>query len=41
MERNALTMAAWEDPAKVEEVLRALDSKLDGTRAAARPARDR
>jgi integrase len=35
VERNTLTMAAWEDPAKVEEVLRAVDSKLDGTRAAA------
>ncbi|MFC9956946.1 tyrosine-type recombinase/integrase [Streptomyces nigra] len=35
VERNSLTMAAWEDPAKVDEVLRAVDSKLDGTRAAA------
>ncbi|MCZ0989135.1 tyrosine-type recombinase/integrase [Streptomyces diastatochromogenes] len=35
VERNALTMAAWEDPAKVDEVLRAVGSKLDGTRAAA------
>ncbi|MFF1295611.1 MULTISPECIES: tyrosine-type recombinase/integrase [unclassified Streptomyces] len=35
VERNTLTMAAWEDPAKVDEVLQALGSKLDGTRAAA------
>ncbi|MGX1490318.1 tyrosine-type recombinase/integrase [Streptomyces tendae] len=35
VERNSLTMAAWEDPAKVDEVLRAVGSKLDGTRAAA------
>lgn len=35
VERNTLTMAAWEDPAKVEEVLRALSTKLDGKAAAA------
>lgn len=35
VERNTLTMAAWEDPAKVDEVLRAVDLKLDGTQAAA------
>ncbi|MEV5379757.1 site-specific integrase [Streptomyces nondiastaticus] len=35
VERNSLTMAAWEDPAKVEEVLRALGRKLDGMPAAA------
>jgi integrase len=35
VERNTLSMAVWEDPAKVEEVLRALGTKLDGTRAAA------
>ncbi|MGW7820268.1 hypothetical protein ACWGLF_19540 [Streptomyces puniciscabiei] len=35
VERNTVTMAAWEDPAKVDEVLRAVGSKLDGTRAAA------
>lgn len=35
VERNSLTMAAWEDPAKVDAVLQAVDSKLDGTRAAA------
>ncbi|MCQ4080766.1 tyrosine-type recombinase/integrase [Streptomyces sp. RB6PN25] len=35
VERNTLSMAAWEDPAKVEEVLRTLGTKLDGTPAAA------
>ncbi|MGP4004004.1 tyrosine-type recombinase/integrase [Streptomyces sp. 8N706] len=35
VERNTLTMAAWEDPAKVDEVLHALAIKLDGTSAAA------
>ncbi|MEU8484375.1 hypothetical protein [Streptomyces sp. NPDC048641] len=35
VERNALSMAAWEDPAKVDEVLRALSIRLDGTPAAA------
>ncbi|MFJ9726848.1 tyrosine-type recombinase/integrase [Streptomyces sp. NPDC101209] len=35
VERNTMTMAAWEDPAKVDEVLHALGTKLDGTRAAA------
>ncbi|MFD6280856.1 tyrosine-type recombinase/integrase [Streptomyces sp. NPDC060209] len=35
VERNTLSMAAWEDPAKVDEVLRAFDVLLDGTRAAA------
>ncbi|ANZ18642.1 tyrosine-type recombinase/integrase [Streptomyces noursei] len=35
VERNTLSMAAWEDPSKVEEVLRAVGSKLDGTGAAA------
>ncbi|MFE7174252.1 tyrosine-type recombinase/integrase [Streptomyces sp. NPDC057616] len=35
VERNAMSMAAWEDPAKVDEVLHALGTKLDGTRAAA------
>lgn len=34
-ERNSLSMAAWEDPAKVDEVLRAVETKLDGKRAAA------
>ncbi|MCF3104115.1 site-specific integrase [Streptomyces roseoverticillatus] len=31
IERNTLTMAAWEDPQKVEEVMNALATKLDGT----------
>ncbi|WP_257016797.1 tyrosine-type recombinase/integrase [Streptomyces sp. Ag82_O1-15] len=35
VELNTLTMAAWEDPAKVDEVLQSVGSKLDGTRAAA------
>ncbi|MBA2950329.1 tyrosine-type recombinase/integrase [Streptomyces himalayensis] len=35
VERNTLSMAAWEQPVKVDEVLRALGAKLDGTRAAA------
>ncbi|MBT2383110.1 site-specific integrase [Streptomyces sp. ISL-11] len=35
VERNSLPMSAWEDPDKVEEVLRVLASKLDGTPAAA------
>ncbi|OEJ26832.1 mobile element protein [Streptomyces agglomeratus] len=35
VERNTLTMAAWEDPEKVEEVLNALATKLDGKPAAA------
>ncbi|MFC8095259.1 tyrosine-type recombinase/integrase [Streptomyces sp. NPDC057301] len=39
VERNTLSMAAWEDPAKVDAVLRAVDTKLDGTRAAASSAK--
>ncbi|PLW72576.1 tyrosine-type recombinase/integrase [Streptomyces sp. SCUT-3] len=35
VERNTLTMAAWEDPTKVEEVMEAIATKLDGTPAAA------
>ncbi|MGW2366554.1 tyrosine-type recombinase/integrase [Streptomyces sp. NPDC001667] len=35
VERNTLSMAAWEDPDKVEDVLRAVDTRLDGKRAAA------
>ncbi|MEW1927502.1 site-specific integrase [Streptomyces sp. NPDC088360] len=35
IERNTLTMAAWEDPAKVDEVLRELSIRLDGAPAAA------
>ncbi|WP_424887437.1 tyrosine-type recombinase/integrase [Streptomyces sp. XH2] len=39
IERNTLTMAAWEDPRKVEEVLNALATKLDGTPGAASSAK--
>lgn len=35
VERNSLSMASWEDPVKVEEVLRALSTLLDGSAAAA------
>nr|WP_241266220.1 hypothetical protein [Streptomyces boncukensis] len=35
VERNTLSMAAWEDPVKVDDILRAVDTKLDGKRAAA------
>lgn len=35
VERNTLTMAAWEDPAKVEDVLEAIATKLDGKPVAA------
>ncbi|MFF3454280.1 tyrosine-type recombinase/integrase [Streptomyces sp. NPDC002730] len=35
VERNTLTMAAWEDPQKVDEVLNAIGTKLDGKPAAA------
>ncbi|NUK71106.1 tyrosine-type recombinase/integrase [Streptomyces lunaelactis] len=35
VERNSLSMATWEDPRKVDEVLHALATKLDGTTAAA------
>ncbi|MFB6673964.1 tyrosine-type recombinase/integrase [Streptomyces sp. NPDC056390] len=35
VERNTLSMAAWEDPSKVDEVLRELATRLDGTSAAA------
>ncbi|MFI2350374.1 tyrosine-type recombinase/integrase [Streptomyces sp. NPDC019443] len=35
VERNSLSMAAWEDPRKVDEVLHAQATKLDGTTAAA------
>ncbi|WP_329117437.1 tyrosine-type recombinase/integrase [Streptomyces sp. NBC_01465] len=35
VERNTLTTAAWEDPIKIEEILQAVDTKLDGKRAAA------
>ncbi|GHE61996.1 integrase [Streptomyces longispororuber] len=35
VERNTLSVAAWEDSVKVEEILHAVSTKLDGTRAAA------
>ncbi|MFJ3244276.1 tyrosine-type recombinase/integrase [Streptomyces sp. NPDC086782] len=35
VERNSLSVSAWEDPDKVDEVLRALDTRLDGRQAAA------
>ncbi|MFF4949764.1 tyrosine-type recombinase/integrase [Streptomyces chattanoogensis] len=39
VERNSLSMAAWEDPAKVDDVMHALSTKLDGTAAAASSAK--
>ncbi|WP_198655433.1 tyrosine-type recombinase/integrase [Streptomyces geranii] len=35
VERNTHSMAVWEDPVKVEALLRAVDTRLDGKRAAA------
>ncbi|GGO81065.1 tyrosine-type recombinase/integrase [Wenjunlia tyrosinilytica] len=35
VERNSLTMASWEDPEKVEAVLTAIDTKLNGAPTAA------
>ncbi|WP_216372938.1 hypothetical protein [Streptomyces tailanensis] len=35
VQRNSLSMAAWEDPAKVEEVIRQVNSLLNGKQAAA------
>ncbi|MER5882579.1 site-specific integrase [Streptomyces sp. NPDC001941] len=35
VQRSTLTMAVWEDPAKVDEVLLAVGTLLDGSRAAA------
>ncbi|MFJ2732868.1 tyrosine-type recombinase/integrase [Streptomyces sp. NPDC087317] len=35
VERNSLPVSAWEDPDKVDEVLRVLDTRLDGRQAAA------
>ncbi|MFC9959816.1 hypothetical protein ACFVIB_20980 [Streptomyces nigra] len=35
VERNSLPVSAWEDPAKVDDVLRAIDTRLDGKQAAA------
>ncbi|MFF2409127.1 hypothetical protein [Streptomyces sp. NPDC058092] len=39
IERNTLSMAAWEEPARVEAVLNAVSSLLDGTPAAASSAK--
>ncbi|NEE21618.1 hypothetical protein G3M58_86045 [Streptomyces sp. SID7499] len=36
VERNSLPVSAWEDPEKVDQVLRAIDTRLDGKQAAAR-----
>ncbi|MFJ4356481.1 hypothetical protein ACIP25_09430 [Streptomyces massasporeus] len=35
IERNSLPVSAWEDPEKVDQVLRAIDTRLDGKQAAA------
>ncbi|MFF1563346.1 tyrosine-type recombinase/integrase [Streptomyces sp. NPDC058293] len=35
VERNSLPVSVWEDPDKVEGVLRAIDTRLDGKQAAA------
>ncbi|RPE39687.1 phage integrase family protein [Streptomyces sp. Ag109_O5-1] len=35
IERNTLSMAAWEDPAKVDDVLTAMETRLDGKAVAA------
>ncbi|MFJ4896963.1 tyrosine-type recombinase/integrase [Streptomyces sp. NPDC088727] len=35
VERNSLPVSTWEDPGKVDEVLRAIDTRLDGKQAAA------
>ncbi|GHA13128.1 hypothetical protein GCM10010303_24070 [Streptomyces purpurascens] len=35
VERNSLPVSAWEDPEKVNQVLRAIDTRLDGRQAAA------
>ncbi|MGW0854790.1 tyrosine-type recombinase/integrase [Streptomyces sp. NPDC002690] len=35
VERNSLPVSTWEDPGKVDEVLRAVDTRLDGKQAAA------
>lgn len=39
VQRNTLSMAAWEDPAAVEKVLHAISTLLDGTPAAANSTR--
>ncbi|GGS10524.1 MULTISPECIES: hypothetical protein [Streptomyces] len=35
VERNSLPVSVWEDPEKVDEVLRVIDTRLDGKQAAA------
>ncbi|WP_328736283.1 tyrosine-type recombinase/integrase [Streptomyces bobili] len=35
VERNSLPVSAWEEPERVDEVLRAVDARLDGKQAAA------
>ncbi|MGW7065993.1 tyrosine-type recombinase/integrase [Streptomyces sp. NPDC054855] len=35
VERNSLSVSVWEDPEQAEDVLRALDTRLDGKQAAA------
>jgi integrase len=35
VERNSLPVSVWEDPEKVDQVLRAIDTRLDGKQAAA------
>jgi hypothetical protein len=35
VERNSLPVSVWEDPEKVDQVLRAIDTRLDGRQAAA------
>ncbi|MEU1477067.1 site-specific integrase [Streptomyces sp. NPDC005760] len=35
VERNSLPVSVWEDPEKVDDVLRAIDARLDGKQAAA------
>ncbi|MER6923282.1 integrase [Streptomyces spiralis] len=35
VERNSLPVSAWGDPEKVDQVLQAIDTRLDGRQAAA------
>jgi hypothetical protein len=35
VERNSLPVSAWEDPEKADQVLHAIDNRLDGKQAAA------
>ncbi|WP_328431494.1 tyrosine-type recombinase/integrase [Streptomyces sp. NBC_00453] len=35
VERNSLSVSVWEDPEKVDDVLQAIDTRLDGKQAAA------